>query len=83
MIGARKRRPTRRDLLIVIGALQDAIGLARSCYRDDRNRDGLEQGHRVLDRAHDLCVRARSQDPPIEGRRLGPWGEHIVKDRFR
>ena len=81
----RKRRPTRRDLLIVIGVLQDAIGLARSRYDDDRNPNGLEKGNLVLDKAHELCVRARSGDPPIETR-LGPWGRPIDeqrRDRFR
>lgn len=76
------RRPTRRDLLVVIGVLQDAIGLARSRYGDDRNRDGFEKGHLVLQKAHDLCVRVRSNDPPIENR-LGPWGVPIDERRNR
>ena len=42
--GKLKRKPTRRDLLVVIGALQDLIGQAIAAHGNDRNPDGFEQG---------------------------------------
>lgn len=68
----KRRKPTRKDLLVVIARLQDAIGEARMYYEDDRNPNGLEQGRAVLTRAHDLCIDASSYDPP-KSKLRGPW----------
>lgn len=69
--GKLKRKPTRRDLLVVIGSLQDLIGQAIAAYGNDRNPDGFEQGMDFLAAAHALCVAAASQDPPVNP--SGPW----------
>lgn len=69
-----RRRPTRRDLLVVIGRLQDLIGETDHRHGNDRDPNGFERGQRALKLAHKLCVDARSFDPPIEDR-LGPWGD--------
>jgi hypothetical protein len=66
-----RRRPTRRDLLVVIGQLQRLIGEASMHHGNDRDANGFEKGVRVLREAHALCVDARAYDPPI--RESGPW----------
>jgi hypothetical protein len=65
------RRPTRRDLLVVVGRLQDLVGRAMCAHGNDRNPDGFEQGMRALQAAHELCVAARSLDDPVAY--TGPW----------
>ncbi len=67
-----RRRPTRRDLLVVVGRLQDLVGSALICHGNNRDPDGFEKGQQVLQEAFDLCTEARSQDPPIEPP-SGPW----------
>lgn len=66
----RKRRPTRRDLLVVIDRLQNLVGWAMA-RNNDRNNNRHADVDGTLDYAHRLCVAARSQDPPFEG--SGPW----------
>lgn len=56
--------PTRRDLLIVIGRLQDLVGEAKARLHD-HNPDREAQVRAALDAAHDLAVHARSQEPPV------------------
>jgi hypothetical protein len=65
------KKPTRRDLLIVIGRLQRLIGLAGS-KNHDRNPNRFAEVTAALDAAHNLCVDARSFDAPIENSR-SPW----------
>jgi hypothetical protein len=69
-----KRAPTRRDLLVVIGRLQDLVGMAHAGYGNDRSPDRATVVTGALDAALKLCIEVRSSDPPITGR-LGPWGE--------
>lgn len=71
--GAR-RKPTRRDLLVIIGRLQGMIGAAKGIHQDDRHPDGFALGQRTLDRAEEWCIKALSYDPPIQ-KRFGPWGK--------
>lgn len=59
------KKPSRRELLHAVGHLQNLIGEARSKYENDRNPDGLEQGMALMIEAFDLCVSARSFDPPM------------------
>ena len=61
-----KRKPTRRDLLLLIGHLQNQIGDAIGSIRDDQSPDSFEAGLRELHEAHDLCIEARSYDPPLD-----------------
>lgn len=67
-----KRKPTRRDLLIVIGRLQNLIGLAQA-NNNDRNPDRQAQVDHAHKQAQTLCIEARSFDPPIND--SGPWAE--------
>jgi hypothetical protein len=66
-----KRKPTRRDLLIVIGRLQGLIGLTKASYWDDRQTNRAETVITPLKEAEELCIEARSFDPPIN--ETGPW----------
>ncbi len=69
----KRRRPTRRDLLVVIGRLQDLIGQAFASYANDRNPNGFELGQDALNSAFYLCVKASAQDKPIKP--SGPWSQ--------
>ena len=66
-----RRRPTRRDLLVVVGELQNLIGLALA-YNNDRNPDKQANVDDALGQALTFCIEARGQDPPID-KNLGPW----------
>lgn len=66
-----KRKPTRRDLLIVIGRLQNLIGKAIHAYENDRQFCRATAVREALNPAFDLCVEARSHDWPINN--TGPW----------
>lgn len=66
-----KRRPTRRDLLVVIGRLQDIAGRIASAASDRNPNRAAEIAHHC-DRALNMCVAARSYDPIAES---GPWSE--------
>ncbi len=59
-----KKRPHRRDLLKVITKLQTLIGKAQALHGNDRNPNGFEQGQDTLNEAFNLCLDARSFDPP-------------------
>ena len=61
------RRPSRRDLLIVISELQGLISQAISAHGNDRDPDGFEKGQRGLAMAFEACVLARSFDSPTDG----------------
>jgi len=74
------RKPTRRDLLIVIGRLQSKIGEARS-VNNDRNPNKQAETDGTLQEALDLCILARSSDDPIESN-LGPWGVEPPKRKY-
>lgn len=66
-----KRKPTRRDLLVVIGRLQDLVGQAKAGYWNDRSPDRADAVVKPLEEAFDLCVEVTSQDPLMES--SGPW----------
>mgnify|MGYP001593899613 FL=1 len=63
----RSRRPTRRDLLIVIGRLQSMIGHARGLHGNDRSQTSFARAQAVLGVAHELCIAALGEDPPMDG----------------
>lgn len=77
------KRPTRRDLLLVIGELQTIIGAMHGAYRNDRARDTADQIHDLAERGMALAVKATSFDPPQEGRwpRDNAPGQHPDPDR--
>lgn len=60
------KKPTRRDLLKVVTELQTLISKGRSLHANDRNPHGFEQGQNVLQEAFELCISARSFDPPTD-----------------
>ena len=61
------KKPSRRDLLLVIGELQDIIGKLGSTYQNDRSRERAEPIQDLVKRGMDLCIIARSYDPPLTG----------------
>lgn len=60
------RKPTRLDLLKIVAELQTLISKGRTLHGNDRNPNGFEQGQIVLQEAFNLCVEARSFDPPTD-----------------
>lgn len=58
-------RPSRKDLLKIVGILQDKIGLALAQF-NDRNPNRQEDVENILRKALTLCIDARSFDPPDE-----------------
>lgn len=76
-----RRKPTRKDLLIVIGRLQDLVGNCKS-RNHDRNQNRQAQVDALLDKASKLCILARSQDPPNFGPDRGPWASREKEDEI-
>lgn len=70
-----KKKPTRTDLLIVVGRLQDAIGAARADHFADTEQASFERAQKTLADAFNLCVDAMSFDPPRKRRSRNGWGE--------
>ena len=60
-------KPTRKDLLRVIGQMQDLVGQAKAIYLNDRG-ERAERIIPVLEQAHDLAIQATSYDPPVSGK---------------
>lgn len=60
------KKPSRRELLKVITELQTMISRGRSLHANDRNPHGFEQGQNILEEAFNLCLDARSYDPPTD-----------------
>jgi uncharacterized protein (DUF1778 family) len=61
-------KPTRAVLLRVVEELQNLIGQASAHHGNDRDPDSFELGQKALEQAHDLCIQARSFDPPPQRR---------------
>ena len=60
------RKPTRKDLLRVVSELQNLIGEAMAAHDNDRDPDSQLKVRAPLAKGFDLCVRARSFDPPSD-----------------
>lgn len=60
------KKPSRTDLLAAIASLQGLVGKAQSAS-NDRNPNRAAQVRDYLNRAHDLCLEARADDPPTAG----------------
>ena len=60
------KRPTRAELLRTIGTLQGLMGGALAAYRNDRDHYRSEHVVAHLEEAHEICVAARSRDPPVD-----------------
>jgi hypothetical protein len=74
-----KRKPTRRDLLVIIGRLQQLIGRADGAAGNDRNPNRAATVKGVLTEALELCISARSYDPPVDS---GPWSVRPPERRY-
>lgn len=81
MPSAARRKPTRRDLLVVIGRLQDLIGTAIAHHGNDRDPNGFELGMGALEQGHQLCIDALSQDLPQQ--QTGPWADDVLAARTK
>jgi hypothetical protein len=55
-----------KELLRVIGKLQDLVGNAKNAYDNDRSRDRAEKVQKPLEEAFELAVSTRSQYPIVE-----------------
>ncbi|WP_312922013.1 hypothetical protein [Stutzerimonas nitrititolerans] len=60
------KKPSRGELLKVVTELQSLVGEAIAAHADDRNPNAFEQVQRPLEKAFELCVEARSFDPPTD-----------------
>lgn len=74
-----RRKPTRRDLLVIVGRLQDLIGRAVE-KNHDRNPDRYAQVNGPLEEAAILCIAARSFEPPVED--SGPWSDDSLPKEY-
>lgn len=62
------KRPSRIELLGAITSLQGFIGKAMGA-NNDRNPNRQAEVTDYLERAHDLCIEARADDPSDDGYR--------------
>ncbi len=67
-----RRKPSRKELLMVIGNLQTIIGRAISADHD-RNPNRAAQVNGALAVGHRLCIEARSYEDEVNPK--GPWGK--------
>lgn len=67
-----RKEPSRRDLLLVIGELQNLLGRIQAAD-NDRNPNRQDDKGPLFEKALELCIDARSFDPPIEGGSRGGW----------
>jgi hypothetical protein len=56
-----KARGKTRKLLIVIGTLQDKIGMARQYHYADTDPNGFVKAQSLLDDAFNLCVKTTGE----------------------
>jgi hypothetical protein len=61
-----RARGMTRELLIVIGEIQDRTGLARSLFQNVRNPDSYEKGQILLDEIFELCIKTTALFYPVE-----------------
>ncbi|SPA23774.1 conserved hypothetical protein [Cupriavidus taiwanensis] len=60
------RKPTRQTFLQVLTRLQDLVGQAENAVLNDRDRFSTDKALAALREAHELCIQARSFDPPTD-----------------
>jgi len=61
-----KARGKTRELLLVIGDLQDKVGLARAYHYADTDPTGFEKAQSLLDEAFELCISTTGKYEPVE-----------------
>lgn len=67
-----RKRPTRRDLLLVVGELQTIIGQI-SESAGDRNPNRAADIETYVKKGFQLALDARNFDPPTEGGSRNGW----------
>lgn len=67
-----KRKPSRKDLLVVIARLQNHFSEALALVDDDRHSDRKVQLRGALNNGFTLCVEATEQEPAPPAI-CGPW----------
>lgn len=72
-----KRKPTRRDLLIVIGRLQNLFGSVGTAA-SDQNPNRAHQLQKIAKRGLNVAVEALEQDDPVTP--SGPWSDPSGED---
>lgn len=70
----KRRRPTRRDLLVVVTRLQAFISGAM--MQDLNENQDPANRRREIQGGMDLCVEALEQDPPVDVTR-GEWARRF------
>ena len=73
-----RRKPTRRDLLIVVARLNTILGSMLNTYTDDRNEQRATDIIALAKRGDELSQAALAQDPPLVMR--GPWADGYTAD---
>lgn len=58
-----KRKPTRKEIMVVLSELQRLVGEASAHEANDRDLHGHEKCQKLLEVAHDLCIEVRAFDP--------------------
>lgn len=66
----KRRKPTRRDLLVVIDRVRGIIGTA-DARNNDRNPNRYADVRGALGEAMQLCMDVSGEDPPMSP--SGPW----------
>lgn len=68
-----RTKPTRQDLLRVLGRLQTLVGNAIGTAHNDRAPNRLANLVVVLEEAHNLCIDAQGYEDPVIGPSKHGW----------
>jgi hypothetical protein len=72
-----RKKPTRKDLLRVIGRLQDVTG--KYMHPNDRDMFWIDKFMSDMKDAFNLCISATSFDPPVEDESKNGWMNNFKK----
>lgn len=61
-----KARGRVKEILIIVGRIQDLVGQARGNHWNDRSQTAFETAQKQLEEALDLCIKVRSKYDPID-----------------
>ena len=78
-----RRKPTRRDLLVVVGRLQVLVGEVSASHGNDRDPNGFEKGMRALKEAVEAGISGEDRRVAFEREFLayvvGPGGKTVYE----
>lgn len=60
-----KARGRTREILKLVGEIQNLIGEAKANHDNDRDQTSHEIAQKQLEKAHELCIRIRSMYDPV------------------